>query len=235
MPQASSDEGASEDFSPHWTSSDEAEDDEGASEDFSPHWTSSDEAEEEPAPQSEYELWLLFAKSVPNRFALKGFMTSMGLQILQAKGRADMEVRLAQALTNRGADCSQVNQTLRELVAALPAKQKGLAQAAFELVAALPAKQKGLAQAAFGFDPVSMPCHCICPAHSESSDVVVCSTLTSIPRQPPGIYPAPVHLSRTHTSIPLPHICSAHAHLPCVLASIPHPLRQCCTLTSILL
>ena len=73
------------------------------------------------------------------------------------------------------------------------------------------------------------------PAHSESSDVVVCSTLTSIPRQPPGIYPAPVHLSRTHTSIPLPHICSAHAHLPCVLASIPHPLRQCCTLISILL
>ena len=195
----------------------QASSDEGASEDFSPHWTSSDEAEEEPAPQSEYELWLLFAKSVPNRFALKGFMTSMGLQILKAKGRADMEVRLAQALTNRGADCSQTNQTLRELVAALPAKQKGLAQAAF------------------GFDPVSMPCHCICPAHSESSDVVVCSTLTSIPRQPPGIYPAPVHLSRTHTSIPLPHICSAHAHLPCVLASIPHPLRQCCTLTSILL
>ena len=183
----------------------QASSDEGASEDFSPHWTSSDEAEEEPAPQSEYELWLLFAKSVPNRFALKGFMTSMGLQILKAKGRADMEVRLAQALTNRGADCSQTNQTLRELVAALPAKQKGLAQAAF------------------GFDPVSMPCHCICPAHSESSDVVVCSTLTSIPH--PHIYPAPSHLFSAHTSTlctrfyPAPFATMLYSHLYLVVSA----------------
>ena len=189
----------------------QASSDEGASEDFSPHWTSSDEAEEEPAPQSEYELWLLFAKSVPNRFALKGFMTSMGLQILKAKGRADMEVRLAQALTNRGADCSQTNQTLRELVAALPAKQKGLAQAAFELVAALPAKQKGLTQAAFGFDPVSMPCHCICPSPAPSH---LSCVLASIPLKP--IHPATLRLTRPIAYIP------HSSHLSCTLASVPH-------------
>ena len=120
-------------------------------------------------------------------------MTSMGLQILKAKGRADMEVRLAQALTNRGADCSQTNQTLCELVAALPAKQKGLAQAAF------------------GFDPVSMPCHCICPSPAPSH---LSCVLASIPLKP--IHPATLRLTRPIAYIP------HSSHLSCTLASVPH-------------
>ena len=126
----------------------QASSDEGASEDFSPHWTSSDEAEEEQAPQSEFELWLLFAKSLATKVAIKGFLSSMGLHVRGV--RAELETRLAVALEGHTAYCSQTHTALRALVAALPANQRGLAEAAF------------------GIAPVSMPCRCISPTPAPS-------------------------------------------------------------------
>ena len=61
------------------------------------------------------------------------------------------------------------------------------------------------------------------PAHSESSDVVVCSTLTSIPH--PHIYPAPSHLFSAHTSTlctrfyPAPFATMLYSHLYLVVSA----------------